>query len=105
MHAFTPILAEVSDKVPTVGGIWFFAAVVSMACFLASAWRRRTALVALPLIALWAFIVTSEVRDPYVGPAIVGELGRSYVMQAYIAAVVPVVFLAIGLLRRRACAA
>jgi hypothetical protein len=105
MHTFTPILAEVSDKVPTIGGIWLFAAVISLVCLFASAWRRRAVLVALPLIALWAFIITSEVRDPYVGPAIVSELGRGYVTQAYIAAIVPVAFLAIGLLRRRTHAA
>jgi hypothetical protein len=68
---------------------------------LASAWRRSAALVALPVIASWAFTITSEVRDAYVGPAIVSELGRGYVVQTYIAAGVPVVFLAIGLLRRR----
>lgn len=101
----TPILAEVGDKVATLGDIWFFAAVISLACFFVTAWRRRAALVALPLIALGAFIITSEVRDPYIGPAILRELGRGYVTQAYIAAVVPVVLLAIGLLRRRAHAA
>ena len=95
------MLAEVSDKVPTIGGIWLFAAVISLACLFASAWRRRAAFVAFPLIVLWAFIITSEVRDPYVGSAIVREFGRGYVTQAYIAAIVPVVFLAIGLLRRR----
>src|SRR5215471_18136988 len=105
MHTFTPILAEVSDKVPTIGGIWLFAAVICMGSLIASAWRRRAALVALPLIALWAFMITSEVRDPYVGPAIVSELGRGYVTQAYIAAAVPVVFVVIGLLRRRTHAA
>jgi hypothetical protein len=99
------MLAEVSDKVPTIAGIWLFAAVISLLCLFASAWRRRAALVALPLIALWAFIITSEVRDPYVGPAIVAELGRGYVTQAYIAAIAPVIFVVIGLLRRRTNAA
>ena len=101
MHSLTPILAEVSDKVPTVGSIWIVAAVISAACLFASAWRRLTALAALPIIALWAVIITSEIRDPYVGPAIVSELGRGYVTQAYIAAVVPLVSVAIGFLIRR----
>jgi UDP-N-acetylmuramyl pentapeptide phosphotransferase/UDP-N-acetylglucosamine-1-phosphate transferase len=101
MHSFTPILAEVSDKVPTIGGIWIVTAVISAACLFASAWRRRAALAVLPIIALWGVIITSEVRDPYVGPAIVSELGRGYVTQAYVAAVVPLVFVAIGFLRQR----
>src|SRR5438093_11529553 len=105
MHTFTPILAEVSDKVPTLGGIRIVTAVISAACLFASAWRRRAALAALPIIALRACIITSEVRDPCVGPAIFSELGRGYVTQAYIAAVAPLVFMAIGFLRRRAHAA
>ena len=101
MHSFTPILAEVSDKVPTIGSIWIVTAVISVACLFASAWRRRAVLAVLPIIALWAVIITSEVRDPYVEPAIGSELGRGYVTQTYVAAVVPLVFAAIGLMRRR----
>src|SRR6185503_13187780 len=101
MHTFTPILAEVGDKVPTIGAIWLGTALISIACLFASAWRRRTAFIALPLIALWGTIITLEPRDPFVGPAIIHELGRGYVAQAYIAAVIPLVFLAIGFRIRR----
>jgi hypothetical protein len=99
MHSFTPIFAEVSDKEPTMTLIWCFAAFVSMLGLLLCRWRRRAALLALPVAAFWAFGITSEVRDPYVGPAILDELGRGYVTQAYLAALVPFVFVAIGFWR------
>jgi hypothetical protein len=101
MQSFTPMLADVSDKVPTIGAIWIVTALVSMGGLALPLWRRRAAFIALPFIALWAFVITSEVRDPYVGPAIITELGRGYVMQAYIAAIAPLVFVAIGYWRHR----
>ena len=96
-----PILAEVGDKVTAVGAIWLMSLAVSLVALLASAWRRRAVLVVMPLIGLWAVVVTSEVRDPYVGPAIAVELGRGYVTQAYVAAMTPFLFVGIGLLLRR----
>jgi hypothetical protein len=99
LHTFMPIIAEVSDKAPTLRDVWVGTVVISIACLFASAWKRRMAFAALPVIALWALIITSEIRDDYVGPAIVSELGRGYVTQAYIAAVTPVLFLAIGFRR------
>ncbi len=101
MHAFTPILAEVSDKVPTIGGIWAVTAVLSLACLLVSAWQKRAAFMTLPCICLWAIFITSGVRDLYLGPAILRELGRRYVTQVYIAAVAPVAFVVIGYLRSK----
>src|SRR5262245_28882633 len=99
MHTLIPIFAEVSDKVPTLRNIWVATAVISLACLFATGRKRWAAFATLPVIAFWALIITSEIRDDYVGPAIVSELGRSYVMQAYIAAVTPVLFLAIGFWR------
>ena len=101
MTTFTPILAEVSDKEPTVAVIWCVAALVAFAGFSLCRWRRLAAIFVLPFVAVWAFGITSEVRDPFVGPAILHELGRGYVVQAYLAALIPFVFVTIGFWRRR----
>ena len=58
-------------------------------------------LVVLPLVGLWALAMISELHDPFVRPAILRELGRGYVAQAYIAAVIPFLFLWIGVWRKR----
>jgi hypothetical protein len=94
------MFAEVSDKEPTIVVIWSVGILVSLACFFVCRWRRLAACLVLPVAAIWAFGITSEVRDPYVGPAIVQELGRSYVASAYLLAVAPFGLVAIGLWRR-----
>lgn len=75
--------AEVMDKEPTLGHLWGVALVFGLAGFFA--WRRHfslgviATLIALPFV--WAF--HWELMDPYVGPAILQEAGRGYVVQAY----------------------
>lgn len=77
--------AEVMDKEPTLGRIWGVALVFGLAGFFA--WRRHFSLgVVVTLLAVpfvWAF--HWELTDPYVGPAILHEAGRGYVLQAYAA--------------------
>jgi len=95
-----PIFAEVTDKEPSV---WFFCA-CAFSCVLISwqlmKWKKWLAVVAVPLAILSAALVLEEVRNPDVGPAIVRELGYSYVVVAYVSAGAP--FIAImALLSRR----
>jgi hypothetical protein len=101
MSNFTPILAEIVDKEPTLATLWLVASVLSVASFLACRSRRWPALIAVPLIAVWAFALISELHSADVGPAIVHELGRSYVIQSYIAAFVPLLFVLFSLSRNR----
>jgi hypothetical protein len=42
-----------------------------------------------------------ELHDRFVGPAILQELGRSYVIQTYLAAFAPLLFLVLGLFCKR----
>src|SRR5262245_283902 len=97
--AFSPMFAEVSDKVTTIGNIWVLTGLISTACLFLAAWRHRAIFLALPFITLWAIVITSEVRDPYVGPAILSELGQGYITQVYVATVVPVIFVVIGVFK------
>jgi hypothetical protein len=95
-----PILAEVADKEPTITEIWCLAAVCCLVSVVMCRWRRAASLVALSVATLWAWIMISELRDPFVGPAILRELGRGYISQAYFVAILPFVAIGIGLLRK-----
>lgn len=101
MNDFTPILAEISDKEPSLLTVWLVAALFSVASFAICRFRRWTALIAIPLIGVWAIGLFSELRSPDVGPAIIQELGRSYVIQSYIAALIPLLFVLFGVLSHR----
>jgi hypothetical protein len=75
--------AEVMDKEPTLARIWgvgLLAGAVGL-----FAWRRHVVLgaVASVIAAAVAWALHAELADPYVGPAILAEAGRSYVVQAY----------------------
>ena len=92
------MLAEVVDKEPTLLIIWFVALVLSAGSFALGRWRRWAALIALGPVVAWAIALLSELRDPWVGPAILDELGRGYVVQSYVASFTPVVFIVLGVL-------
>jgi hypothetical protein len=96
-----PMLAEVADKELSVPTLWLVVAVLAAASFLLCRWRRWAALIAFPLVAIWLWLLLSEIHDRFVGPAIVRELGRGHVAQTYLAAFLPLVFLALGLAWRR----
>ena len=94
-------LAEVADKEPTLTWLWTVAAILSIASFALCRWRRWAAIIAVPAAALWVYLLLPEIHDRFVGPAIQQELGRGYVIQTYLAAFVPVLFIIFGLLRKR----
>jgi len=96
-----PILAEVADKEPTLAWLWTVAAVLSVASFALCRWRRWTAIIAIPAAVFWICLLLPEIRDRFVDPAILQELGRGYVTQTYLAAFVPMLFIVFGLLRKR----
>jgi hypothetical protein len=96
MYTLTPLLAEVADKEPGLLLIWSIAGFFSISCFLLCRWRRWALVVALPLAAWFVYVTVSWLRDPNEGPAIVRELGRGYVTQAWIAGFVPLLFVVAG---------
>jgi hypothetical protein len=94
---FSPSIPEVGDKEPSLVALWCIAVALTAIGFLVSRRRRAFLLLLAPLAATWGWAVVQELRDPYVGPAIVEELGRSYVIQAYVALVLPFAFMGLGL--------
>jgi len=100
-----PLLAEVSDKEPSITALWCIAAFFSFAVFTLCRRHRAGGLFIAPLALIWAGAVISEVRDPYVGPALCEEFGQGYEVQAYVTVIVPLIFMAIGLSPRRRDAA
>lgn len=85
MSVAGPVHAEVMDKEPALVEIWAWALA---ACGLGLVgWRFRWWLGALAaLIGLPFFVaVHSELRDPFVGPAISAEAGPTYVWSVHLA--------------------
>lgn len=75
--------AEVMDKEPTLLRIWSVGLLAgALGLF---AWRLHIVLgvVASLVASLLAWALHAELADPHVGPAILAEAGRSYVVQAY----------------------
>jgi hypothetical protein len=94
------ILAEVADKEPALLVAWGIAAFFSAVCFLLGRWRRWAWVLALPLATGFVCATVSWLRDPNEGPAILDELGRGYVTQAWVAGFVPLLFVAARCFRR-----
>lgn len=88
---FSPLIAEVGDKEPSLVALWCIAVALSALGFLVSRRRRAFCVLLGPFAAIWACAVYQALRDPYVGLAMLQELGRSYVIQGYVALVLPFV--------------
>ena len=101
MIAVPSLLAEVADKEFTVSTLWIVALALSAVGFLLVRWRRWAAIVVAMVASVWAFLIVSELRDRFVGPAITLELGQRYVVQSYISAVLPFLFVVLGFLRSK----
>ncbi|HEY6965364.1 MAG TPA: hypothetical protein VI407_09110 [Erythrobacter sp.] len=102
----SPALAELSDKIPTLTGLWCWAAGFTLAALLLALWRPAAGLLALPLAVLWAWGGHDMVSDAHLGPAILAEQGSDYVSAVYASAAAGVIgpllaVLAIALWRAR----
>jgi hypothetical protein len=90
-------LLEVMDKEPSLPGIWLGAAVFGALGFFSG---RRWIWPGVLLLAFELFAFSgmhAELTDPYVGPAILKEAGRGYVVQSYVAAGLCILATAVGL--------
>ena len=103
----SPAQAEVSDKMLMVDhrvDPWIWPAILcAFALALELKWPRF-GLATLPFSAFLAFGIYSQFNDPYVGPAILHELGDAYVRNSWIAIGFALLFpiaLTIGLSNRR----
>src|SRR5262245_38560418 len=86
-----PIFAEVMDKEPSLTQIWTEFAVLVLLGIGLTLLHRRLVLLVLPFIFLFAFGTLDELQDPSVGPAILHEAGRGYVIQCYLAVILALV--------------
>ena len=105
MIGLLPLLAEISDKEPSVLKLWLVAAVLSAASLLLGLWRRWLALIPAAFAVIWAVVVWSEVHDAIMSKAIQEELGTTYIAQAYVAILLPLAFIVLALFRNRVKAA
>jgi len=73
------------DKEPSLLSIWAVALVLGLAGCLA--WTRQVVLgvTATAIASVLAIGLCVELLDPFVGPAIIQETGRGYVVQVYLA--------------------
>jgi hypothetical protein len=95
-----PILAEVSDKEPSLTEYWLVAVCLSIAV-VALRCRHRWMVLPVSLFAgIWAFAVVDELCDSNIGPAIWQELGPGYVTQACAAALMPLLVSIVSLTRK-----
>jgi hypothetical protein len=84
MHA-PVILAEVMDKEPTLAWIWTTFLVLALLGSALSLVNRWLALLVLPITCFFAWATLDELQDPFLGPAILDEAGRGYVVQCNLA--------------------
>jgi hypothetical protein len=90
------------DKEPTLLAIWGAALALGLLGFAAVRFRRWLVLPALALIAFVAWSQLGELADPFVGPAIIQEAGRGYLIQSCAAVALAVIISVLGLVPKRA---
>jgi hypothetical protein len=100
-QVFVPLLAEVGDKVPRLWVLGLWCAGITLLAWLLTRKRKWLVIIPLPLAAVFAVGVTHEPRDPFVGPAIIRELGYSYVTLCYLFAIAPFAMIAVLIIRSK----
>ncbi len=87
----TPALAEVSDKIPSVGAMWGWAiGLIALALLLG--WKRPAmGLLVVPIAAINAWGGYEMVTGDFIGRAILREQGHSYVDTVYLTGAIGVI--------------
>lgn len=97
--------AEVMDKEPSIPEVWLWTAIFATVCALLSQEREWLPIVVWPVSAGYALAQLEDLLDPYVGPEILAEAGYGYVIPAYLAVGLNLMFApgiaAWGLFQRR----
>lgn len=78
-----PAFAEVSDKVASIPQLWLTSGIAGAVAFLVGRYRVTFGAILLPISALIVVVGLEPVRDPIVGPAVVSEQGRGYLVAVY----------------------
>ena len=95
------LILEVMDKEPSLSTVWGAALILGLIGFVAARFRRWLVLPALAVIAFLAYSQLSELADPVVGPAIIQEAGRGYLIHSCAAVALAVLLSVLGLVPKR----
>lgn len=87
-----PMFAEISDKIPTIGGLWLVGLIFAGLTFVMFRLSRDTLLLSVPLTGLWLVGITREFYgDEYFKSVVIAEMGRSYLHQVVYTAALPLI--------------
>ena len=97
------LLAEISDKMPTVTGTTVTAGIIALLAFGLSRLRRWLVLVPAPLFALYSLAMWEELHEPGFGNMVLDELGLGYVVGCFLGWNIPyaIALVVVMLLPRR----
>jgi hypothetical protein len=98
------LILEVINKEPSIRTVWGAALVLGLVGFVAARFRRWLVLPTIAVIGFLAYWQLSELADPTVGPAIIQEAGRGYLIQSCVAVAVAVLLSVLGLVPKRRAA-
>lgn len=85
------LLAEISDKVPTVAGTTVVACIIALIAFGFGLIRRWLVLLPMPLFMLYDLAFWEELHEPGFGQLIFDELGRTWVVGQFLGWNLPLV--------------
>jgi hypothetical protein len=92
---------EVMDKEPTLLTVWGVALGLGVLGFAATRFRRWLVVPALGIVAIAAWIQLGKLADPVLGPAIMQQTGRMYLIHSCAAAALAAILPVMGLLPRK----
>ena len=98
------LMLEVMDKEPGLRTVWGAALLLGLVGFVAARFRRWLVLPALAVIGVLAYWQLSALAGPAVGPAIMQEAGRGYLIQSCAAVAVAVLLSVLGVVPKRPAA-
>ena len=80
--------------------IWISAILLGVGGLLLSRYRWWLAAILTVIALLVAYTQITELHDPFVGPQIVKEAGKGYVIQSYIAVLISILLPSVGLIMK-----
>src|SRR5438034_1108442 len=87
---FQSMFAEVSDKIPTTGGLWCWGVIAAVLIFATYRLSRYSLLLSFPLAGLWlGGIFHAFYSDASFKSAVVTEMGWSYLLQVIFISALP----------------
>ncbi len=98
------LILEVMDKEPSLRTVWGAALLLGLVGFVAVRFRRWLVLPALAIIGFVAYWQLGDLADPAVGPAIIQQAGRGYLIQSCAAVALAVFLSVLGLVPKRRAA-